>query len=203
MSEGNEGEKILSPRGDFSHSIPDSKRYLFHNRAQGESGDVECIVLIFIFLKEMSFYVKFKTFAVAWTRSNAWWWHANVCCQLTGFTIHYTFFGFRLTPFNADLAKCIGYNERASSGCSLWYKSMTFTPEDGKLILHLIESSVLELCGSPADSCHSNVGSSLQGLICLTFWHREIDYLPHLQSFHSNYLHHLMHTKKDIRLAAH
>lgn len=65
MSEGNEGEKILSPRGDFSHSIPDSKRYLFHNRAQGESGDVECIVLIFIFLKEMSFYVKFKTFAVA------------------------------------------------------------------------------------------------------------------------------------------
>lgn len=36
--------------------------------------------------------------------------------------------------------KSICYNEAASSGCSFWYKSMTFTPEDRKLILHLIES---------------------------------------------------------------
>lgn len=51
-TEWNEGEKI-SPKDDFSHSIPDSKRYLFHNRAQGRAGNVECMVLKFIFLKDI------------------------------------------------------------------------------------------------------------------------------------------------------
>lgn len=81
-------------------------------------------------------------------------------CLLTDFAIHSAFW-LQFHPFECRPQKIHWLRgERALSDCSFWYKSMTFTTEDGKLILHLIESSVLELCGSPADSCHGKLGFS-------------------------------------------